>query len=718
MATIIRVFSLWRLSCSAPVVSTRYSRTPLSLLLTDGASPAIGYYCRGTRKVATAPAISIELKLRDKERKNIKVKADSSSVGARSVPRHTSDRSSSQSTAHEAVTGNKKQIKYRKPKLAVDQLKASIQKRKNENKLKHEAKVKHEGKETKLKHEAKDNKRAKKEMERQAVPHKPVEVDKVRTEAPPTAPPTGFSRESAQSAKLPSKQSGKSQQVTEGAKPKILPKDLAKALLELKGEKKDTGERTEEKNGDLKENPSLKKKKNKKVKISDSTYLDHSKWRPHLSDYHRHEQEELVTQLQEKFKLDLSSFKSHLSHPSVIGTSIPDIDQRIKSLTEAGFSETEVASIVPSIPFIIEVDWKRFYKVCQVFDEFGINWGTFLEQKYISNLVIGTRCIEVLEKNLATLKKIGFESSKMAEILFENPILLSCPMSDQVYRILAEAAGFGFNIKWIRSILIKALTSRPVKVAALTPNTPKVMKILSDLGIPPEFMMTSYPPFFLIDDTHLYSIIRILSTAPLYLDTSHIVYLIRSCPQDVASIKDLKGLQQKLTDFKDLLSPVLNMSDVLMCFHKIPSFVNQSHSISGTVSLFEGFGFSFEEARHVISKSPTILVQDKASLRHRIELFLSLKNSKPLKTTHVFTHPLMNFTKTDEFFTSRFNYTQRHNPSLLDASKAAQIFSGSDESFAALFGSTATSYIEEAVKAEWISPEYGQHRLKLHKKGN
>ena len=714
MATISRassrVVSLCRLSCSTPVASTRYSRTPLALLLADGASPAIGYYYKGTRRLATAPAINMELKLRDKERKGIRAKEDSSSVGARGVPRQTSDQSTSQSTAHQPATGNKKQSKYKKPKLAVDQLRDALEKRKNENKLKYEARVKQEAKETKLKHEAKDGKRVTKETERQAASsHKPVEVDKVQPKAPP-----GTDRGSAQSAKLSSKQSGKTHQVT---KPKIHPQELAKALLELKGEK-DTGERKKERNVDLKENPSLKKKKNKKVKMTDSTYLDQTKWRPHLSDYHRNEQDQLVTQLQEKFKLDLSLFKSYLSHPSVIGTSTADIEQRIQSLTEAGFSETEVASIVPFLPFIVEVDWKRFHKVCRVFGDFGINWRAFLEQKYVNNLVIGTHCIDVLEKNLSTLKKIGFDSSKMTEMLFENPTLVSCPLSDQVCRILAEAAGFGFNLKWIRSILMKALTSRPVKVTALTPNTPKVMKILNDLNIPPEFMMASYPPFFLIDDKHLYSIIRVLSIGPLYLDTSHIVHVIRSCPQDVAAIEDLKGLQQKLMDFKDLLSPVVNMSDMLMCFHKIPSFVSPSHSISDTVSLFKGFGFSFEETRHVISKSPTILVQDKASLRHRLELFLSLKNSKPLKTTHVFAHPLMNFTKIDEFFTSRYNYTQRHNPSLLDVSKAAQIFSGSDESFAALFGSTASSYIEEAVGAQWISQEYGQHRLKLHYKTN
>ena len=685
MATICRVFSIWRLSTSSPAVSTRYSRTHLCLLLTDPVSPATGYFYRATRRTATLPATNLDLTLKDKKR--FKVKADSSSVGAGGVPPQTNERQSSGQYVHKPVTGNKKHNKYKKPKLSVDQLKAAIQKRKSE------------ANENKLKTETKENKRVKKETEKQTV----------RPEAPPTAPPTGTDRGSAESAKPLPKQLGKSRQASG---PTIHPKDLAKALLELKSEK----ETKETNNVELKQTPPPPpKKKKKKVKMTDSTFLDHTKWRLHLSNYHRQEQELLVTQLEEK--LDPSLFKSRVSYPSIIGTSIDDIDRRIKDLTEVGFSEAEVARIVPSFPFIVDMDWKRFLKVCRVLDEYGIDWGPCLGQKYINNLIIGTRYIEVLERNLSTLKKIGLDSSKMAEMLFENPILLTSPLSDEVYHTLSKAAGFGFNVKWISSILIKALTSRPVKVAALSSNTPKVMTILSNLGVSSEFMMTAYPPFFLIDDKHLYSIIRTLSTAPLFLDTPHIAYIMRSCPQDVAAVTDLKALQQTLTDFKDLLCPVANMSHILTCFQKIPSIINPRHSINDTVELFNKFGFSFEETRGIISKSTTTLIQDKRSLQLRVELFLSLKNSKPSNLTHVLAHSLMNFSKSDEFFTSRFNYTQRHDPSLLSVDKATQIFSFSDESFAGLFGSTASSFIREAMEANWMSHEYGLQRLKLLKIG-
>jgi hypothetical protein len=270
--------------------------------------------------------------------------------------------------------------------------------------------------------------------------------------------------------------------------------------------------------------------------------------------------------------IDLSSFRDIFTVPSVIGVSTSDIDERIEALYQVGFDRSQVALILSSLPFCVDVDYKEIRKSCELLEQYDVHWNHFLNKEHVMCLIQSSN--HKLRENLENLKDLGLASRQIKNLLKNFPILFTCTLSKNALKTISITAGLGFNSQWIEATFNDALvrlinllsyicyyfiqhqSSQPVKVSA-GPNTKELTEILKQFTINPNYIMRRYPSFFNMEADQLYAILKVMSGRPLYLDTPLISSIITACPHEIATIDDHRQLSNHLNEINQLLSPVL-----------------------------------------------------------------------------------------------------------------------------------------------------------------
>ena len=112
------------------------------------------------------------------------------------------------------------------------------------------------------------------------------------------------------------------------------------------------------------------------------------------------EQDELLSHIQTKFghdaKADLTPFKDIFTAPSVIGVAPSDIDSRIQQMSDVGFTQEEIALLIPGLPYCVEIDFKSLYSLCRLLEKYNIKWRHFLSGESIHCLIQGASSIETV----------------------------------------------------------------------------------------------------------------------------------------------------------------------------------------------------------------------------------------------------------------------------------------------------------------------------------
>ena len=384
--------------------------------------------------------------------------------------------------------------------------------------------------------------------------------------------------------------------------------------------------------------------------------------------YHRiykAEQNQLVSYIKNKLPpcTDFSLIQNAHVAPSLIGITTGDIDKRIEALSSVGFTNIEIAHLILSLPFIINVDWEALHRVCRGLEGYHIQWKDLLH-RHLNVLLQGPASLDVRESNLKVLAGLGLDNKMLIDLLANYPLLVVSSLNVATIKTLSEAKSLGFSAQWIMASLKDAIDHRPVgvPVSLVSPDTSNLIEFLKKFYIGFEVIMKQWPRFFLAANTsHLHTVIRVLSGKPLHLNSFHIAHIVMSYPQDVAAITDSNALMEEMKVFADLIPSHL----IQPYFLKVPLIISPEHSVTDRVNLLLGMGFSKVEVSQMVTASPLILVHKTDELKQRMSILLSLGGSSPSAVASASQESACFLSMGFKNFMSCYNYVKKHREASL-----------------------------------------------------
>ena len=377
------------------------------------------------------------------------------------------------------------------------------------------------------------------------------------------------------------------------------------------------------------------------------------------------EQNQLVSYIKDKLPpcTDFSLIQNAHVAPSLIGITTGDIDKRIEALSSVGFTNIEIAHLILSLPFIINVDWEALHRVCRGLEGYHIQWKDLL-QGHLNVLLQGPASLDVRESNLKVLAGLGLDNKMLLDLLANYPLLVVSSLNDATIKTLSEAKSLGFSAQWIMSSLKDAIDHRPVgvPVSLVSPDTSNLIEFLKKFYIGFEVIMKQWPRFFVVANTsHLHIVIRVLSGKPLHLDSFRIAQIVMNYPQDVAAVTDSNALMEEMKVFADLVPSHLIQS----YFLKVPLIISPEHSVTDRVNLLLGMGFSKVEVSQMVTASPLILVHKTDELKQRMSILLSLGGSSPSAIASASQESACFLSMRFKNFMSCYNYVKKHREASL-----------------------------------------------------